>query len=171
MTTVLQNVLVLHVFLGLGAIALFVFVLTGLFKKKLNIKFLKLSALYSVIAIFGSWLTGGFYYVTYYGVGVKPGIKGGDFPWVHSVIMETKEHVFLFMPFLAIVILLVIWLAGSSLKRNEELKKATTMLAAILVVLGVIITLMGSGVSGAAIESTPANDNHLDEASEPEHGH
>src|SRR3989344_2053413 len=52
------------------------------------------------ILFFASWIIGGYYYVQYYGPDVKPVINAGSEPWAHKVFTETKEHVFLFLPFL-----------------------------------------------------------------------
>jgi len=41
--------------------------------------------------------------VEFYGSTVKPFIKEGPYPWAHKVVMETKEHVFLFLPFLGLL--------------------------------------------------------------------
>jgi glycopeptide antibiotics resistance protein len=68
-----------------------------------RIKRAKLVALIGVVFLFLSWFTGGYYYVNIYGNNVKPLIKEGPFPWAHSIVTETKEHVFLFLPFLAIL--------------------------------------------------------------------
>lgn len=75
-----------------------------------------------VAALLAAWVFGGWYYVAEYGNAIKPIIKAGPLPWTHSVIMETKEHLFLFLPFLAILIVAcisrvqsyrpVLWLAG-----------------------------------------------------------
>ena len=51
-----------------------------------------------------SWVSGGYYYLAHYGPHVKPAIKAGSLPWAHTVGMELKEHVFLFLPFLGLSI-------------------------------------------------------------------
>jgi hypothetical protein len=46
-----------------------------------------------------AWFCGGWYYVEMYGDVVKPVIKSADdTKWVHSLIMEHKEHWFLLIP-------------------------------------------------------------------------
>src|SRR3990167_655172 len=65
-----------------------------------RVKRAKIAAMIGVIFFFLSWFVGGFYYVSFYGSNVKPLIKEGPMPWAHSIFTETKEHVFLFLPFL-----------------------------------------------------------------------
>jgi hypothetical protein len=48
---------------------------------------------------------------------VKPLIKEGPLPWAHKIVMETKEHVFIFLPFLGL-------LAYGLLQRVGEAKPA-----------------------------------------------
>ena len=58
--------------------------------------------------LFTSWFLGGTYYLTHYGNEVKKVILGGNFAWAHNVITETKEHVFIFIPILALFAFLLI---------------------------------------------------------------
>lgn len=149
MPALFQGLLIWHILLGIAAIALSVFVLVALFRDKVNLKALKISSILSLLGFLGSWITGGYYYVNYYGSNVKPVIKAGDYAWAHKVIMETKEHVFLFLPFLATVVVLIIWILGDKLDEDRELKHAFVWLVLIWVILGVVITLMGPVISGA----------------------
>lgn len=149
MPVLLQNIFIGHVMLGLIGVAFLVVVLVGLLRKNINIKLLKISSLLSLLSFLGSWFLGGYYYVTYYGKAVKPTIKAGDYRWAHSVIMETKEHVFLFIPFLVAISFLVILLEGDRLNIDSKLKKALILVVASAVVLGVLIMLAGVVISGA----------------------
>jgi hypothetical protein len=49
----------------------------------------------------GCWIAGGYNYLTVYGSQVKPIILAGPQPWAHKVVMEAKEHVFIFLPIIA----------------------------------------------------------------------
>ena len=76
------------------------------------------------ILLFTSWFLSGTYYLTHYGNIVKPVIKGGNLAWAHNVIMETKEHVFIFIPVLALVAFLLIlsfpkWSTDSKIPRKS----------------------------------------------------
>lgn len=80
----------------------------------------RIASLAGAILIFAHWLVSGIYYLTYYGAEVKPVIKAGSWPWAHAIIMESKEHVFLFLPFLAILIFFMVWKYGAGLREERE---------------------------------------------------
>ncbi|MEK7217960.1 MAG: hypothetical protein AAB728_00690, partial [Patescibacteria group bacterium] len=88
-------------------------------------------------------------YVRYYGPVVKPVIKGGPFPLAHAVGMELKEHVFLFLPFLALTLCCAVWMAGGGKKERAAGRKAVAALAGTSVFLGTLVALLGLAVSGA----------------------
>ena len=102
-----------------------------------------------VVAFLASWLTGGYYYVVYYGTFVKPVIKSGVAPWVHNIIMETKEHVFLFIIPLAMTVLFITLLEKEDMERLK-LRRLALWLAGTVAVLGLLIGAMGFVISAAA---------------------
>lgn len=150
MPILFQNALVGHVVLGLFGILFSAILLILLLKKDFNIKVLRLSSFVAFLSFLGSWITGGSYYVNYYGSNVKPGIKAGDYRWAHSVVMETKEHVFLFLPILSAFIFLALLLLGKKLKKDRSLKNALTFLVLLVVLIGLFISFMGLLISSAA---------------------
>lgn len=150
MTQSLSIFLSIHVLIGVTGLAASYMTLMWLFKRNIPVRSLKASSLIAFIAYITAWLTGGYYYVVYYGSNVKPIIKEGPTPWVHSVIMEVKEHIFLFLPVLAFVILLVVWLKGNSLEENKQLRNALALVALITLVIAVLMALGGIVISGAA---------------------
>ena len=143
MSLLLQNALFWHILLGLGGICFFVAVLVGLTRTNKNQKFLKISSLLGLLSFVGSWIIGGYYYVVYYGSVVKPIIKGGAYPWAHNILMESKEHIFLFLPFLGAIVFLAIWLG------EGRFNKPVGALSLLIVIFGIAITFMGMAVSGA----------------------
>lgn len=153
MTPALQFSLIWHVLIGILGIIFFVAVLVNLMKD-VNLTKLKAFSLSGFISFIIAWFLGGYYYVTFYGKSVKPIIKGGDYPWIHSVIMETKEHVFLFLPFLAAVSALAIWLLGKKIKDDAQLKNALSILNLCIVLLGIAIAVMAISISGAVDRPT-----------------
>lgn len=163
MTTFLQITLIGHVLLGLGAVGLSVWLLMGFFKEQIDLRPLKAASLYGFLSFVLSWLAGGYYYVQYYGSTVKPVIKGGDFRWIHSVVMETKEHFFLFLPFLSFVLFIVVWYAGDYVRKDAALRETASFLALVVVVSGVLVTLMGAGISGAFGESSKLTSEAVDD--------
>ena len=94
----------LHAWLGEFAALMFIWAFIELYSgADRNIIRARRAVLLGVVFLFAAWFAGGFYYVEFYGSGVKPLIKEGPFPWAHKVVMETKEHVFLFLPFLGLL--------------------------------------------------------------------
>lgn len=102
-----------------------------------------------VIAFIASWIVGGYYYVVYYGTLVKPVIKAGVAPWVHNIVMETKEHIFLFVVPLAMTALFITLLPKDELERHK-LRTPTLWLCGVVAGLGFLIGLMGFMISAAA---------------------
>jgi hypothetical protein len=150
MTQSLQIYLSIHVLIGIIGVATSYMTVMWLFKRKLPLRSLKVSSFVAFVAYITAWMTGGYYYVVYYGVSVKPIIKDGPTPWAHSVIMEVKEHIFLFLPILAFVILLVIWLNGNKLQENKRLCNALALVALVTLIIAVSMALGGVVISGAA---------------------
>ena len=143
MSSLLQNALIWHILLGLFGICFFVAVLVGLTRANKSQKFLKISSLFGLLSFIGSWITGGYYYVVHYGNVVKPIIKEGAYPWAHNILMESKEHIFLFIPFLSAIVFLAIWLG------KGRFNKPVGALSLLIVIFGIAIALMGMAVSGA----------------------
>lgn len=107
------------------------------------------TALVGVIAFIGSWLAGGYYYVVYYGILVKPVIKSGVAPWVHNIIMETKEHIFLFVIPLAVTVFFITFLEKEEINRLK-IKRIAVWLSGTVAVLGLLVGAMGFVISAAA---------------------
>lgn len=142
--------LILHVILGLISVICSYAILLQLLRKNTSLSFLKKASLLNLISIWGSWLAGGYYYVLYYGPQVKPMIMKGAYTWAHTIFMEAKEHIFLMMPFVAIVFCALVFLLKDNLLANEKLKARTAALAAIFTILGTIMALSGVLISGGA---------------------
>ncbi|MBI4090320.1 MAG: hypothetical protein HY421_02860 [Candidatus Kerfeldbacteria bacterium] len=141
--------LILHVLLGVLAVAATYAVWIGLLRREPAWSRLRWWSLVGFTTIVLSWLTGGHYYVTYYGAKVKPVITASAYAWAHTVMTEAKEHVFLFLPFLTLVIMLSVWLVSAQVTSSSGLKRSLVWLAGVTTVLGIIITLSGVLISGA----------------------
>ncbi len=98
----MDSLIGIHAGLGeLGAVA-FIWAFVELIQPTpARLKRAKIAGWIGFIAFLAAWVAGGFYYVDFYGGNVKPLIKEGPSKWAHSLMMETKEHVFLFLPFLS----------------------------------------------------------------------
>lgn len=150
MNYIFQIVLVSHVLLGVvGVIALYA-VWMGILKKKPPITFLRYTSIFAFFSIIFSWFSGGYYYVLYYGDAVKPIIKEGAFPWAHLIFTETKEHIFLVLPFVSLVLALVFVFMDTHIANDPKLKRSIAWLAGVATIIGVFITLAGIVISGGA---------------------
>lgn len=141
--------LILHVLLGVLAVAATYAVWIGLLRREPAWSRLRSWSLVGLLSAVLSWLTGGHYYVTYYGAKVKPIITASAYSWAHTVFTEAKEHIFLFLPFLTLVIMLSVWLVSDQVANSPVLKRALVWLVGVTTVLGVIVTLSGVIISGA----------------------
>jgi len=110
----------------------------------------------SIIAAFfnilGCWIVGGYYYLTVYASELKPVIVGGTQPWVHQIAMETKEHVFLFLPVISLALMCALVFLGKDQTWFNDLKtrKAITVLALLALVMILITFVFGALISNAA---------------------
>lgn len=107
------------------------------------------TAAIGVAAFVASWLVGGYYYVVYYGTLVKPTIKDGLAPWAHNILMETKEHIFLFIIPLAMTVFFITLLEKEEMERLK-LRRLTLWLSGAVAALGLLIGVMGFIISAAA---------------------
>lgn len=149
MIAFLPQLLIGHVLIGLIGVMASYAVLMGLLQRKVSLGFLKSAAWIAVISYITAWFTGGYYYVVFYGKAIKPIIKAGAYPWAHTFFMETKEHLFLFLPILAIALLILITRCGVAFDLQPRLKKYTALVAALTAALGVFMALAGVIISGA----------------------
>ena len=141
--------LVVHVISGVvGVIAAYA-ILIEILRRQPEIKKILTRSILSLVGYLLSWVSGGYYYLTYYGSKVKPVILAGQYPWAHQFMTELKEHMFLFLPFLALAATLTIWLMGERLHNHPKLKTSTAMLVGVVVTLGSLMALMGVAISGA----------------------
>jgi len=109
----------------------------------------KAAAFVGALSFIGSWIAGGYYYVTFYGPLVRPVIKAGLAPWAHNIMMETKEHIFLFIIPLAVTTLLAVLLKEEEFE-SLNIRKVVMLLAAFIAALGLVIGAMGFMISAAA---------------------
>jgi len=134
----------LHLVFAIIGIDAFLWLLGEYAAKVENIRRKYIAALIGVGGLSLSWIFGGYYYVVYYGSLVKPSIKSGLAPWAHSIVMETKEHVFLFLIPMAITALFLVKL------KDPALRKQAMYLSATIAGLALFIGLMGFIISAAA---------------------
>ena len=107
----------------------------------------QVAALTGFAFLFFAWLIGGFYYVEVYGLHVKPLIKASDASCVHSIVMEVKEHVFLFLPILASLTVALLYKYDGELINNRDARVSIVLLAGVIFLLGFSIAGMGAIIS------------------------
>ncbi len=141
----------MHAFIGEAGAMAFLWVMIEFWNPSPErIKRAKIVATIGVILLFLSWLVGGYYYVNYYGDNVKPIIKAGPQPWAHAVFTETKEHIFLFLPFLALVNYLVIKKYSKDAAENKDIRKSIMLLSLLIFLLALSMAGMGYIISSGA---------------------
>ncbi len=141
----------IHAALGEISLVAFVWVFIELLNPSLpRIKRAKIVALLGVIFLCLSWFAGGYYYIIHYGPHVKPIIKEGPAPYAHGIVMETKEHTFLFLPFLMILTTGLLIYYNTDLMKNNQARKAILALCITIIILGVLMAGMGYLISTSA---------------------
>lgn len=138
-----------HLGFAIIGIDAFLWLLGKLKGDKSSRKSMIVTAAIGVAAFIASWLVGGYYYVVYYGILVKPVIKSGVAPWVHNIIMETKEHIFLFIVPLAMTVFFITLLGKEDIERLK-IRHLALWLVGVVAGIGLIIGAMGFAISAAA---------------------
>tara|TARA_Y100000310_G_scaffold284091_1_gene306639 strand:+ start:6697 stop:7110 length:414 start_codon:yes stop_codon:yes gene_type:complete len=129
-----------HLAIGEIAILSFIWIIVELINPDVKrLKRAKIAAIIGTIFFFLSWITGGHYYLTEYGSAIKPMIKAGASPWAHKIVMETKEHVFLMLPFLAVLVSGIISNKSKEILQNVKFRKWTIYLSGLVVFLGMLM--------------------------------
>ena len=147
--TLITLTLILHVVIGLIGVAASFMVVIGLLKQKLSFKFLSFATFTAFISYILSWVTGGYYYVIQYGGAVKPVIIAGPYPWAHAFFTEVKEHVFLFLPFLSLILFLMVFFMRETLSEDTQMKRILMLIALLVFLLGIYVTVSGMIMSGS----------------------
>ena len=110
----------------------------------------KIASLTGLVLFVATWIVGGYYYVNIYSTQVKPIIKKGPMSWAHGIVMETKEHVFLFLPFIAILQYFVLRKYDLNLINSKNAKISVLILLGILILGGLSMAFTGSIISAGA---------------------
>lgn len=136
----------LHVFTGeLGGI-LFLWVFIELMNNSDRSLFrARMVAFWGIIAEIISWATVSAYYLTHYQQAVKGVIKESNWPWAHGVILETKEHIFMFIPLLAVAgYFAIVQLQKAN---DNNLRKAMKWISMVIFLMAFLMAGMGFIVS------------------------
>ncbi len=135
---------------GIAALALFWIIIEMRHLTEKGIKRSKnasyISAFFNIV---GCWIIGGYSYLTEYGSNVKPIIKSGAQPWAHQIITETKEHIFIFLPILSILLAITLFTLGKddTLLKDLKSKRAVILLTAFVLFFILLMFIMGAIIS------------------------
>ena len=134
-----------HVVFGVFGITMAVWTLVELLNLSVgNLNRIKVSSLLTSVFVCLAYLFGGWWYVVHYGKD-KAKILSGSFPAAHSFFMETKEHTFFILLFLSILLPIIVH--KNQLLDNKNIKKLTTTVAIMIIVLGFGMEGFGSMIS------------------------
>ena len=98
----------------------------------------------------GCWIVGGYNYLTVYGSQVKPVILAGPHPWAHEVVMEAKEHIFVFLPIIAFALSITLFvLDRDAFLDDAKFRRALTITACLALFMVLLMFLMGAVISNA----------------------
>jgi len=96
----------------------------------------------------GCWIAGGYNYLKDYGSQVKPVILAGPTPWVHEIIMEMKEHIFVFLPIIAFALSLTMYkLDRDAFLADVKSRRALLLIASLALFLVLLMFIMGAVIS------------------------
>ncbi|MEK6970450.1 MAG: hypothetical protein AABW68_02015 [archaeon] len=138
----------IHAFLGEFAVLAFLWVFIELFNPgKDTPSRLRIISGLGLLFLLLAWVVGGYYYVSTYGSEVKPIILNGPDAWAHRLITEAKEHIFLLLPFLGMLIFSMIRFEGESLRTDLKMRKAIQWLSLLVVLIGLSMAGMGYLIS------------------------
>ena len=108
---------------GLAALALVWIIIEMLYPTDRSLARARIASYLTAFLITaGCWIAGGYNYLTVYGSQVKPVIMAGPHPWAHEVVMEAKEHIFVFLPIIAFTLSITL----SALDRDAFLSDTST---------------------------------------------
>ncbi|MGB9940159.1 hypothetical protein [Methanosarcina sp.] len=115
----------------------------------------------SYLAIFfvtaGCWIAGGYNYLTSYGSQVKPVILEGPYPWAHEIIMEAKEHIFVFLPIIVLALSITLSVFNKDAFLSDlKLRRALIMIAFLALFMVLLMFLMGAIISDTGQIGTEA---------------
>lgn len=145
----MQIWLILHVLLGLAGTLWYGAAWLEVERRVSLVSRVRHYAAFGFTAMLLSWITAALYYTGIYGRAVRPVILEGNYPWAHTFFMETKEHLFVFIPFVALAVTMLVYILGERIWQKPELQSLTAKLMGVVVVLGSLMAVMGVVASGA----------------------
>lgn len=104
----------------------------------------------------GCWIAGGYNYLTVYGSQVKPIILTGPRPWAHQIVMEAKEHVFVFLPIIVFSLAIILSTLDRDTFLSDDFKyrRSLALIAVLALFMILLMFLMGAIISNAGLTGT-----------------
>jgi len=139
-----QVILLLHPTFGVFGImaALWVFV-DALHVSEDTVARVRLACAVSSVLLVLTWITGGWFYVAYYGP-EKAMILKGPWPFAHSFFMETKEHFFFIILLLALFLPIA---ARDNLVTSKGARNVVLAVSGLIVAAGIAAEGAGAIIS------------------------
>ncbi|MDQ1253490.1 MAG: hypothetical protein QG646_2657 [Euryarchaeota archaeon] len=136
---------------GLSALVLVWIIIETLYPTGISLARARIASYLAAFMITaGCWIVGGYNYLTVYGSQVKPVILVGSHPWAHEVVMETKEHIFVFLPIIAFALSITLsTLDRDTFLGDDKFRRALTMTACLALFIVLLMFLMGAIISNA----------------------
>jgi ascorbate-specific PTS system EIIC-type component UlaA len=154
-----KNIVLLHSVSGSLAILVLVWILIEIrYPTERSLTRVRIASYLSVFLVTaGCWIGGGYNYLTSYGSKVKPVILTGPSPWAHEIIMEMKEHIFIFLPIIALSLSITLSILDrETFLLDDKLRKALTIIALLVLFMVLLMFLMGAIISNAGQIGTEA---------------
>jgi glucan phosphoethanolaminetransferase (alkaline phosphatase superfamily) len=139
-----------HVFFALVAIVLAAWLIGELKRKDPDPKTIRYLAFAIAFLVWLSFISGGAWYVTNYGVD-KAVIKESPYKWTHSFGMETKEHLFFVGLLMATALPILVY--STEPLTNGKGKKLLLTLVVLIVIGGIFLEIIGGAISIGAKEA------------------
>jgi hypothetical protein len=142
-----EFILFLHPMLAVFGVitAVWVFV-EALNVSEKNLKRITTANVLTAVFMFFTWVTSGYWYITYYAADKALILKG---PWAfaHTLVMETKEHVFFATLVLALLMPIVSY--RNNINQNKSARRLILWLAALVVLTSLALEGAGAIISFA----------------------
>lgn len=148
-----KNLVLLHsISGGLVALALVWVLLEVRYPADRSLTRVRIASYFATLLVAaGCWLAGGYNYLTVYVSQVKPVILQGPYPWAHEIIMEAKEHVFVFLPIIALAVSITLSVFDKeTFLSDANFRRALTTTAYLALLMVLLMFLMGAIISNTA---------------------
>lgn len=139
-----------HAFLGLLALIAGVWFFAEVRKQQVDLRVVKFLSVSMALVVWLSWITAGWWYITYYPID-RAVITAGPMAFAHNLVMESKEHFFYIGLLLSTALPFYVNGLSSRLASGDAAaKRFLIVLIVIIVVGGVVLEMMGGLISIAA---------------------